>query len=340
MSVASHDWTGAVRRGDYALAWKLSEDILAARDRGTRDDPSTPYHLRWVWDGRSFEGRHVLVRCYHGLGDTIQFARYLAILRQSAASVTIEVQPRLACLFERFPGVDRIVAFDPDNPSAQSDCDIEIMELAFALRAPPSSVPPPYLQSEPASLPKGMVGLCGRAGAWDSDRSIPEERLLPLAERWPCLTLDCGPTDLPVLNPEGCPHDVEATARLIAGLDLVVTVDTFIAHLAGALGKPVWLLLKHEPDWRWSPLSRRSEWYPSMRLYVQPAPGDWSSPVAQVGRDLAQLEAFEAEQIRGADQWETLHARSFPCPGESCSTRSRSSTSRENGSLTREPSGT
>lgn len=286
--MADDEWVRAIRGGDYDQAWDISARLLAARDPRTRDDPSLPYHLRWVWNGRPFEGRHVLVRCYHGLGDTIQFARYLPLLRRHAASVTLEVQPRLACLFANFPGVDRLVPFDPARPSPPSECDLEIMELAFALRTPPSRLPPPYLRSPPALLPRGTIGLCHEAGDWDPERGLVAADLVRACGAEPCLTLACGPADLPVLNPEGCPFDIAATAMLVAGVDLVVTVDTFIAHLAGAMGKPVWLLLKHEPDWRWSPSSRRSDWYPTMRLYSQPAPGDWDTVLAEVARDLSE----------------------------------------------------
>jgi ADP-heptose:LPS heptosyltransferase len=286
--MADDEWVLAIRAGEYEQAWDITARQLAARDPRTRDDPSLPYHLRWVWDGRPFEDRHVLVRCYHGLGDTIQFARYLPLLRRHAASVTLEVQPRLVCLFTDFPGVDRLIPFDPARPSPQSECDLEIMELAFALRTPPSKLPPPYLRSPPAVLPRGTIGLCHEAGDWDRERCLAAADLLATCGAEPCLTLVCGPTGLPVLNPEGCPFDIEATAMLVAGLDLVVTVDTFIAHLAGAMGKLVWLLLKHEPDWRWSPTTRRSDWYPTMRLYSQPASGDWNSVLAEVARDLAE----------------------------------------------------
>ncbi len=296
--MADDEWVRAVRSGDYVRAWNMSARSLAARDPRTRDDPSLPYHLRWVWDGRPFQGRHVLVRCYHGFGDTIQFARYLPLLRRHAASVTLEVQPRLARLFAGFPGVDRIVPFDPERPSPPSECDIEIMELAFALRTPPARLPPPYLRSPPALLPRGTIGLCHQAGDWDPDRGVAAGDLVSACGGDPCLTLACGRADLPVLNPEGCPYDVEATAMLVAGLDLVVTVDTFIAHLAGAMAKPVWLLLKHEPDWRWSPSARESEWYPAMRLYVQPTSGDWNSVLAEVARDLGERGRSERNSRR------------------------------------------
>jgi hypothetical protein len=299
MSLPDQRWVAAVRQGDHALAWELCERALAARDPAKRDDPAQPYHLRWVWDGRPLDGREVLVRCYHGLGDTIQFARFLPALAARAASLTVEVEPRLLPLLKQLEGVDRWAPFDHARPLPPAECDIEIMELEFALRIEAGSIRPPYLRAAAAPLPKGTVGLCCRAGDWDAERSIRPELLAGLCAAGPCLSLDLGRSPLPVLNPDGCPMDLELTASLIAGLDLVVTVDTMIAHLAGAMGKPTWLLLKHEPDWRWSPESSRSEWYPSLRLYRQPEPGEWGPVVEHVGRDRAALDAQASEAAHG-----------------------------------------
>lgn len=275
----------AVRAGDHHRAWAIAAEVLAGRDLATCDDPALPYHLRWLWNGQPLDGRHVLVRCYHGLGDTIQFARFLPQLRRRAASITLEVQPRLAWLFEGL--VDRAVAFDPAHPLKGSEADVEIMELSFALRLAPSAAPPPYLHVAPALLPEGTIGLCCQSGEWDPARSIPPELLAPLCTGRQCVTLDAVASPLPVLNPRGCPFDLPATAALVAGCALVITVDTMIAHLAGALGKPTWLLLRHEPDWRWAPESGRSDWYPSLRLFAQPRPGDWQSVAEQVAGQLA-----------------------------------------------------
>lgn len=280
-------WTAAMRAGEYEAAWDLAAEALATRDPATRNDPGQPYHKRWVWDGRSFQGKHVLVRCYRGLGDTLQFARYLPLLARRAASVTLEVQPRLRALLEQVPGIDRIIPFDPARPAPSSECDIEITELDFALRVPPTAVPAPYLRASGAVLPAGTVGLCHGSGEWDSQRSIPAELLAPLCRLAPCITLMPEPCGLAVLNPKGCPFDIGATAALVAACDLVITVDTMIAHLAGALGKPAWLLLKAEPDWRWTPHERTTVWYGSLRLYTQPGPGRWIDVAARVARDMA-----------------------------------------------------
>ena len=275
-----------MREGDFDLAWSLSQQALSERDPSRRNDRSLPHHLRWVWDGSAFDGKHVLVRCHHGLGDTIQFARFLPRLAAQTATVTVEVQTRLQPLFANIPGVERLIPFDPADPARESQCDIEITELAFALRASPSSAPPPYLYAPRASLPEGTIGMCYSAGDWDEQRSIPAELFRPICDQATCLTLVCEPTVLPVLNPDGCPYDIWETASLVATVDLVVTVDTMIAHLAGAMGRPTWLLLKSEPDWRWSPGATGSAWYPSMRIYAQPEAGDWGTVLSRVAHDL------------------------------------------------------
>ncbi len=287
-----------MRAGAFDAAWAISDAVLAARDPTTRDDPTLPYHLRWIWDGRAPDGRRVLVRCYHGLGDTLQFCRYLPRLRPRVAGLTLEVQPELIPLLHSLPGPDRLIPFRPEAPTPASECDIEIMELAHALRLPPPGAP--YLTAEPLPRPAGgmLVGVCWQAGGWNPARSVPLPALAPLG-RVPgvrLISLQRGP-GLKELSDAGAPpvldtgdrsSDVMAVARLLATLDLVVTVDTMIAHLAGALGRPTWLLLPAEADWRWMS-GRRSRWYGSIRTYRQTRPGQWADPVARMQADLVEL---------------------------------------------------
>lgn len=288
-------WVSAMRGRRYEEAWGHAAATLTERDPARRDDPTLPYHLRWVWDGTPPDGRDVLVRCYHGLGDTIQFARFLPELAQRARSVTVEVHPRLIALLAEIEGVDHWHPFDPARPLRPREVDVEITELDFALRLSPEAAPPPYLHAPRALLPKGTIALCHAAGDWDCERNVPEDLLAPLCEHAPTITLAAQPSGLDVLNPGGCPLDLGATAALVAAADLVVTVDTMIAHLAGALGRPTWLMLKAEPDWRWNPAERGSAWYPTMRLYPQPEPGDWPSVAAAIDRDLAARPLIAAE---------------------------------------------
>src|ERR1700712_1378886 len=158
------EWVCAMRGGDFDGAWAVSERLAAAQSPRSRDDPALPYHLRWVWDRRPFAGREVLVRCYHGLGDSLQFLRFLPALRRRAASVTLEIQPRLIPLLGSDPPADRLVPFHVAHPLPPADCDMEIMELSFALRARPAAYPPPYVRVTPAQLPPGAIGICSRAG--------------------------------------------------------------------------------------------------------------------------------------------------------------------------------
>jgi len=307
---AGAGWVEAMRAGAFGDAWAMSDAALGARDPTTRDDPALPYHLRWVWDGRRFRGRRVLVRCYHGLGDTLQFCRYLAPLRAEAAHVALEAQPELIPLLRTLPGPDRLIPFRPDAPAAASECDVEIMELAHALRLAPRGGA--YLSADPLPRPVAgiLVGLCWRAGDWNPGRSVPLSAFAPLG-RMPGVRLvslqrgagleELAATGVPdVLDTGDRSLDVAAAARLLATLDLVVTVDTMIAHLAGALGRPAWLLLKADADWRWMS-GRHSLWYDSVRLYRQSDPGRWEAPLAELQADLALLLEERAVREPGGD---------------------------------------
>ncbi len=279
-------WDAAMRAGAFEAAWSVNDAVLAARDPADRDDPGAPYHQRWVWDGRPFDGRRVLVRCYHGLGDTLQFWRYLAPLRARAASLTVEVQPELLALLAGSPGPDRLVPFDPAHPAPPQECDIEIMELAHALRLRPP--PAPYLHVPPMERPEAgpLIGLCWSAGGWDPRRSMPLGLLRDLPGCLISLQRGEAAAGSGLPDPLHQSPSVLRTAQLMMTLDAVVTVDTMVAHLAGALGRPTFLLLQHRADWRWMEGRSDSPWYPSMRLYRQAVAGEWRAPVARLRHDL------------------------------------------------------
>ena len=287
---AGRRWLAAVEQGDLSLAARLSDAVLAARDPATRDDPRLPYHLRWVWDGCPLASREVLVRCYHGLGDTLQFCRYLPLLVRSARRVAVEAQPELLPLLSALPGVAQWIPFDPARPAGPREADIEIMELMHAFPVVPDAVP--YLavpDSAPFRVELGeglLVGLCWEAGGWDPARSLRLDELtaalqpsagLVLLQRGPAAAQAVRPGAPAFRNPEDRSTDAWRTAGLLAACDLVVTVDTMVAHLAGALGRPALVLLKHEPDWRWG--MKDCPWYSTLRTVRQPAPGDWAGTV-------------------------------------------------------------
>ena len=285
-------WVAAMRAGDWEAAWRVNDQVLATRDPATRDDPTLPYHLRWVWDGTPPDGLSALVRCYHGLGDTVQFARYLPKLRERAARVTLEVQPDLAGLLGAMPGLDQVVPFQLDAPLPPEPCTLETMELAHVLRLPPPSAPYLAAPGTPSHTRPLRVGLCWQAGGWDPARSVPLALLAPLArlpgvvlvslQRGPAAEEALAPDAPPFLNPRDRSLDAAETARLIAGLHVVVTVDTVVAHLAGAMGRPGWVLLRRDADWRWPQTADAAPWYPSLRLARQDEEGDWTDPVADV----------------------------------------------------------
>lgn len=275
--------------GDFETAWQISDEALAGRDPAKRDDPHSPYHLRWVWDGRPFDGKQVLVRCYHGLGDTLQFCRYLAPLRRRVHRLTVEVQPDLLEVLARVDGPDTLIAFRPEHPAPPSECDIEIMELAHALRLTPTRLP--YIGVKRSDRGRRYrVGLCWRANAtWSPERSVPAALLTPLlaGRDIEFVSLQRGER-APSGITDNCPEAIIDTARLIATLDLVVSVDTMIAHLAGAMGVPVWLLLTFDHDWRWRAGGLGSVWYRDVRKYRQRETGDWGAPLLEIAADLAE----------------------------------------------------
>ena len=287
-----------MRAGDWAAAWQVSDAVLQARAGGRDRDP--PRHLQAVWDGTPLAGRRVLVRCYHGLGDTLQFIRFVPAVSAIAAAVTVWVQPALIPLLSGMEGLGRLLPLHEGTPEVAYDVDVEIMELAHVFRATPETLPGrvPYLRAGPAPRRGDVlaVGLVWRAGDWDPRRSVPPAMLRPLAAI-PGVTLhplQRGPGLAEAPAWLGTPAGGDAvleTARAMEAMDLVISVDSMPAHLAGALGRPVWTLLPEPADWRWMEGRADSPWYPSMRLFRQPAPGDWPTVVAQVAAALRALAA-------------------------------------------------
>lgn len=293
----TQDWLALMRRGAWEAAWRLADAALAARG-GVRDC-ALPRHEQAVWDGTPLAGQRVLVRCYHGLGDTIQFARLLPALQAIARDVTVWAQSALIPLLATMRDPPRLLPLHDGTPEVDYDTDIEIMELAHALRIAPGRLPgaAPWVHAAAAPRPahgRLAVGIAWRAGEWDARRSIPPALLLPLAaipgvrlhilQRGPGLA-DCPPG----LGVADGADDALAAAKAMRALDLVVSVDSMPAHLAGALGVPVRLLLASEADWRWMEGRADSPWYPTMRILRQDEPGDWAAPLAALAAELKRL---------------------------------------------------
>ncbi len=286
-------WMDAMRRGAWEEAWALSDAALGPRDW------TKPRHLQAVWDGTPLVGRRVLVRCYHGLGDTIQFIRLVRPLQAMAREVTVWAQPALIPLLATMRDAPPLLPLHDGTPEVEYDVDIELMELAHALRITPATLPAetPYLHPPAGARHRDRllhVGLAWRAGDWDSRRSVPPKLLQPLASIPGVLLhiLQRGPglaQRPPGLGVESGSDDVLQAATIMRGLDLVISVDSMPAHLAGALGVPVWTLLARPADWRWIEGREDRPWYPTMRLFRQAHPGNWYRLLARVEAELAAL---------------------------------------------------
>jgi hypothetical protein len=311
-----------MRRGEFEAAWEISDAVL--RSEARMHCRLLPRHLQQIWDGSELTGKRVLIRCYHGLGDTIQFIRYAPLVQSIAAQVIVAVQPELIPLLRTMRDIDRLLTLDAADAEAGYDVDVEVMELPHVFHTSLHTIPAdiPYLHVDPAALRREKqiaVGIVWAAGDWDTRRSIPFSELAPLAgipgielhvlQREPALaerTHGFG-----VLSGT---DDLLATARLVRALDLVISVDTMAAHLAGALGVPVWNLLHADADWRWMEKRNDSPWYPTMRLFRQEKSGEWEPVITAVAAELRR--AVDGKSVEVPALPESLRklpaARAFP----------------------------
>ncbi len=292
--------------GDFRLGWSLFEARWTVPALGNqRRYPQLPQ-----WLGQApLAGKSLLLYAEQGLGDTLQFCRYVPVLQAMGARVSLAVQaPLVSLLADQWPGVTvaEVGAAVFADPSA-FDWATPLMSLPLALGTMLETIPQaPYLQvagagdwaaESPAVRPRvGLVWSGSTGHKNDQARSIALETLAPLLQLpvdWVCLQPDlrghdlawlAANPDVPLTRPQLT--DFAETARVIVGLDWVVTVDTAVAHLAGALGKETWLLLPTGADYRW--LLERSDtpWYPGMQLFRQKNRGDWPAVVTQVLQDM------------------------------------------------------
>jgi hypothetical protein len=287
------------------------------RDGGVRVLPGL--RSKVVWDGSDLGGKHVVVWAEQGMGDNLMMLRYLPMLRQrGAAKVTALCIPALA---RTMATVADQVLIDPDDV-VDYDFDVYVpsMSMPFYFGTRVDTIPSqvPYLPVPPAAqqawngslarlpgLKVGVVWAGGKTFKRDKLRSLVLRQLAPLMAiegvHWISLQKgqaaeDLADVDWRILDWVYHCEDLVDTAALVTQLDLVISVDTSVAHLAGALGKPVWLMSRYEGEWRWIVGRTDSPWYPSMRIFQQPAHGDWDSVLADVAQALAPL-AAEAGQL-------------------------------------------
>jgi tetratricopeptide (TPR) repeat protein len=271
-----------------------------------------------MWNGGPLDGRTILLHAEQGLGDTLQFARYAPLVATRGGRVVLEVQPELLPLLRGLPGVEQLVARGERLPSFEVHAPLLSLPHLLGTRLATIPAEVPYVRADPTStaawakyLSAGDAGAGLRVGlVWagnqdhkrDSSRSVPLAVLAqlgavpgvrPLAlQKGPAAAqAETWPAGLQLINLGPLLADFGDTASVIENLDLVISVDTSVAHLSGALARPVWVLLPFVSDWRWLREREDSPWYPTARLFRQPAPGDWDSVVARVADALRELAA-------------------------------------------------
>ena len=323
-AVASYGRANAIRKDDPNVHFSEALALLTLGDyrRGFEK-----YESRWrrtgmpaqrgrgrpLWLGEyPLPRKTVLLHAEQGLGDTIQFARYVPLLAETGAKIVLEVQSELTALMARLDGGAAIIARGEATPPFDVHCPLG--SLPLALRTEPDSVPAqiPYLSADDASLAKwsGRIGMLDRpriAIAWsgnsshfnDRNRSIAFARLASLFSipaRFLSIQREVRSEDAQILAGErrvthvgGELENFLDTAAVIALADLVIAADTAVAHLAGAMGRPLWVLIPFAPDWRWTLNGETSPWYPTARLFRQTSLGDWDGVIARVGADLARF---------------------------------------------------
>ncbi|MEO7272175.1 MAG: tetratricopeptide repeat protein [Vicinamibacterales bacterium] len=299
-------------RGEYVEGWREYR-------WGSRTVPprATPRHFdRPAWEGTDPSGQRILLYGEQGYGDTFQFVRYASMIHNRGGEVIFQCQRGLLELLSRVPGVRTLV----EDGQALPDFDLHasIFDAPRVLGTTPDTIPAPlgYITADEVRTEQWREALAGLRGlkvglTWqgraahghDRLRSIPLQALAPLLDApgvsFVSLQKGHGSEQIAATafadrivdhthtwDASGEPIFVDAAA-VIANLDLVITVDSAIAHLAGAMGRPVWTYIQHAPDWRWGLEGDRSAWYPSMRLFRQTEPGDWAGPIERTAAALA-----------------------------------------------------
>jgi len=284
--------------GDYAEGWRKYECRFLVPDHDSPREGAATLDLDAV------AGKRVLVFPEQGRGDMIQFARYLPLLAARGATVLVEMYADLMPLFDCIEGVTCVAT--PDDPPPQHDLLTPLLSLPVAFGTTLESVPAsvPYLSVPQQRLEHWKARLGPRQGprvgiAWRGSKesaprsAIQVQSLAPLLAlagvEFHCLHKEVSPEDgawlaanTAVIRHDSMVGDFADTAALIAQLDLVISIDTAVAHLAGALAKPVWIMLAFSPDWRWLIGREDSPWYPTSRLFRQPRRGDWDDVVRRV----------------------------------------------------------
>jgi TPR repeat/Tetratricopeptide repeat len=290
-------------RGDFEKGWGEYEWRL--KSRSVFMHGATKFSQP-RWDGGELNGRRILLHAEAGLGDSIQFVRYAPMVARRGGRVIIGCQPALAGLFRKIDGIHEIVTPTMPLPPFDVHCPLMSLPLAFSTRLETIPWNGAYLQADSSKAEHWQAKMGGgfKVGvAWKGDSrnmldrwrsiewqsfsrilTVPGAKFFSLQKEKTVESAGIGLVDWTEEL-----HDFGDTAGLVANLDLVITVDTATAHLAGAMGKPVWVLISASPDFRWTLDRQDSAWYPSMRLFRQKAIGDWNGVLVRVMESLFAL---------------------------------------------------
>jgi tetratricopeptide (TPR) repeat protein len=300
---------------DYALAhYGRSISLLTA---GRLLEGFREYEWRWhsmtprkfpqpAWQGKYAPDKVLFLHAEQGFGDAIQMVRFIAAARKHVSHIILECRPELKTLFQHSKCADTIIAYGEEIPPF--DYVLPLLSLPRVLNITLHTIPnqTPYLQApagelpaQPGSLKVGLVWAGNPHHHQDGARSIPLEKFAPILQvpkvAFYSLQKPVPAHDVPYLrsmaNIDSRPvlEDFLDTASVVAELDLVITVDTAVAHLAGALGKQAWTLVQHSPDWRWLLNRTDTPWYPTMQLFRQTTRGQWEAPILRTAETLRQL---------------------------------------------------
>ena len=301
-------------RGEYRAGWQAYEWRWFPRGG---EKYRRPFEMP-RWDGGEARGRTIFVWAEQGLGDSVQFCRFAPLLAARGWTVVIEAYPPLVRLFRSLRGIDAVVEYGMACPRADVHCPLMSLPHHLGIELAHAGRNIPYLTVAPSdaaawSTRMGLrsdllrVGLVWAGRVYnrplsaddDHRRSIALDRLAPILAvhgvQFVSLQKECRPGEDParfgMLDPMGEVRDLADTAAIVAALDLVIAVDTSVVHLAGALGKPVWLLNRFDSCWRWLRERDDSPWYPALRQFRQRSLGDWDGAVAAAAAALAELVA-------------------------------------------------
>lgn len=255
------------------------------------------------WQGEPLKGRTILLHAEQGFGDTIQFARYVPLVAEAGGRVVLEVPNALTRLLADFSGVAECIPLGEVLPEFDLHCPL--MSLPLAFRTTVATIPRPVVPaissvSECSSVRQvkrvGLVWAGGQGHQWNSQRSLSLKYFSPLCQIESAIefvSLQKGPAaeqlgEFPVNLLDGVEfaRDFADTAAVIAELDLVISVDTSVAHLAGSMGKPVWILLPEAPDWRWGSEGEQTPWYPTARFFRASREAAWEDVMGHVADEL------------------------------------------------------